>query len=142
MRSPKSRLALSPLVTTAILITAGILGGLLLYQYFSNVMTAISSTEAVSLELTVQSIGTTTRFYYRIENVGTSPIVLKNITVLDSAGEVVHVIDLGGVVLYPGDTLRDVSINATTLSDVKYGILTYVVNGEEIEAPAVRVIWR
>jgi len=138
----RAKKALSPLVTTAILITAGILGGLLLYQYFNNVMGSLSPADTVTLSVTAQKIGDSVNIYYTIRNLGTTSVVLVNIKLLDIDGNELATISLGNQTLASGSYLRDKWVGTNITGMPEYAVLVYNAGGKILETPAAKVLWQ
>ncbi len=126
----KSKKALSPLIATAILISAAIAGGLLLYQYFNNTMTKYIAGEDVVATIAAHDTGTgQTMYFYSIHNTGTRSVTLIDIKVFAGAN-LTAIIDLGNITLGPGDSYsNNTLVNGSPTSNM-YAVIEYSVGGK------------
>ncbi len=86
MRRPRKR-GLSPLVSTMILISAAIIGGMFVYNYFQTSVNKITATSQ-SLTVDVKTIPTNngSLIYLSVTNVGKDTVQLEKAIFLDSNG--------------------------------------------------------
>ncbi|MEB3755862.1 MAG: hypothetical protein GSR79_03270 [Desulfurococcales archaeon] len=86
MRRPRKR-GLSPLVSTMILISAAIIGGMFVYNYFQTSVNKITATSQ-SLTVDVKTIPTNngSLIYLSVTNVGKDTVQLEKAVFLDSNG--------------------------------------------------------
>ncbi len=131
------RKALSPLIATAILLSAAMAGGILLYQYFNAAMSKYMQGQSIITSALAQDTGTgKTLLYYSIKNTGTSSVNLVKLE-LYKGETLVATIQLNNTSLAPGETYTGTSIINTSPTNNMYAILTVNVNGkEEIMKPA------
>ncbi len=132
MTYTRNKKALSPLVATAILLSAAMAGGILLYQYFNTTLNNYTQGENIVLTTLAQDTGTgKTLFYYSIQNTGTTSIKLVKIDVYKGE-DIVHTIQLNNTSLSPGEKITGTSIAGTLPSPGMYAILTIDVNGNTV----------
>ncbi len=135
----RNKKGLSPLIATAILISAAIAGGLMLYQYFTNAMNKYMTGESLVLSITAHDTGTgKTMFFYTIRNAGDKSVNLTDIKVF--AGEnVFHIISLNNIVLPPGEGISGSDLADAPLSPNLYAVVEYTVNGKTYVSKPVSV---
>ncbi|MEB3772276.1 MAG: hypothetical protein GSR82_01190 [Desulfurococcales archaeon] len=87
----KNRKGLSPLVSTIILISAAIIGGMFVYNYFQTSVNKITATSQ-SLSVNVKTIPTQNGdlVYLSITNVGRDPVHLTKAVFLDANGTTIQ----------------------------------------------------
>ncbi|MEM1619844.1 MAG: hypothetical protein QXU97_01355 [Fervidicoccaceae archaeon] len=116
--------ALSPLVATVILLSATMLGGVMLYQYFNHIMKVYTSEDSVVLSISViSSTQSNATFYYEVTNYGNAPVNLNKIEIL-RGGALLALINLDGMTLEPGS--RYANITTANLSG-QLGTNTYAI---------------
>ena len=102
------RRGLSPLVATVLLISATVLGGMLVYQYFQNsVSHAKGLQQDVVLTADAVTLNTnTTLVRVTVLNQGSNNIIIKSVTLLDQNGDLIKAQYVQGSVnqtISPGD---------------------------------------
>ena len=126
------RKALSPLVATAILLSAAMAGGVMLYQYFNATMNNYTQEQNMLLSTLAQDTGTgKTLLYYAVKNTGTSTVNLVKMDVYKGESMVAS-ISLNNTSLSPGDTYTGTSIIDTQPLSGMYTVLTISVNGKQL----------
>jgi flagellin-like protein len=88
MRARLARRGLSPLIATVVLISATVVGGLLVYNYFQRSMDTVAATSA-TLALSVRSeylTGTTKLVYIEATNLHDVPVNVTAVWVVDQNG--------------------------------------------------------
>ncbi len=87
----KTRRGLSPLVSTIILISAAIIGGMFVYNYFQTSVNKITAASQ-SLSVNVKTIPTQNGdlIYLSITNVGRDPVHLNKAVFLDANGTAIQ----------------------------------------------------
>ena len=137
--SIKSKKALSPLIATAILISAAIAGGLLLYQYFNNTMTKYIAGEDVVATIAAHDTGTgQTMYFYTIRNTGSRTVTLIDIKVFAGAN-VTATINLNKIKLGPGDSYSNNTLVSGSPSSNMYAVVEYSVGGKLFTTKPVAV---
>jgi hypothetical protein len=135
----RSRKALSPLVATAILLSAAMAGGIMLYQYFNAAMNNYTQEQNVLMSTLAQDTGTgKTLFYYSIKNTGTTSITLVKIDVYKGES-VVGTVNLSNTAIGPGEVYSGTSVLNTPPSTGMYAVLTISVNGKSVVLKPVTV---
>lgn len=122
--------ALSPLVATAILISAAMAGGLLLYQYFNSVLNTYTTSENIIANIHAQDTGSgSVLFIYNIKNVGNVPVNLTKIIVYQGDSIVTSInLDL---LLSPGQQVANSTlVNNLKLTPNMFAIIEYNVRGQ------------
>ena len=132
------RKGLSPLLATAILISATIAGGAILYQYFNKSLSMY--TAGSSLEVTVSaSYLSNDKYlvYYSIASRGDQPVNLSHIYFLPSGS--LPQISLGNKTLIPGARITGVQELNGQLPPNLYAVIVYYYGGQRLETKPVEV---
>lgn len=135
----KKQKALSPLVATAILISAAMAGGIILYQYFTQTINNYTAEETILLTIVGQDTGTgKTMFFYTIKNTGPTPAELGSIKIY-SGETLVHTINLTGTTVYAGSKVTGSSLANTPATPGMYAVVEYTINGQPVISKPVTV---
>jgi len=136
------RRGLSPLVATVLLISATVLGGVLVYQYFQN---SVSHAKGLQQDLMVTADAATlnantTLVRVTIVNQGDNNVIVKSVTLLDSNGDTVTATLIQpkslGVTVAPGDRLVVILKTSERPSAAYVG---YEVNGKDYTTEPVQI---
>ncbi|MDK2384029.1 MAG: hypothetical protein QI199_04370 [Candidatus Korarchaeota archaeon] len=109
------RRALSPLVATAILISAAVIGGMMLYNYFNTAMGSVNKVDSLIADFNAMNVGSTTILHYEFWNTGTQPANITGIVVVDSSGNTTS-IPVTPIVVRGGDKASGTLVLGTPLS--------------------------
>jgi len=130
---------LSPLVATAILISATIVGGIMLYQYFTQTINSFTSEESLVFSIAVRDLGSNqAMFFYTIRNTGTVPVTISKIIVYNGADVACNITVnkfLGAGAKFSGSYLA----TEVTPSPGMFAVIEYVVNGQTLLSKPVPV---
>ncbi len=134
--------AVSPLVSTAILLVATIAGGLILYNYLVNTISApkdFVSITPISASLVVIN-DTTGQLNMKVSCIGTKPANLNKVVIYP--GGITE--NLTNVVVKPGETLSitlTITLNETLDLSTRYYATIYYDGNQATEPIEVRIIW-
>ena len=121
-----SRRALSPLIATAILISAAVVGGMMLYNYFNTAMGSVNNVDSLLADFRAMNTGSSTVLYYEFWNTGTQPVTVKKIVIIDDAGNRMNETMPAPVMVRGGE-----KISGTLILDSPLGMgATYIVYAE------------
>ncbi|MEM1605417.1 MAG: hypothetical protein QXW41_04165 [Fervidicoccaceae archaeon] len=132
------RKGLSPLLATAILISATIAGGAILYQYFAKSLSMY--TAGSSIEVTVSAVYLSSDrylLYYSITSRGDQPVNLSHIYFLPNGS--LPQISLGNKTLLPGGRITGVQELTGQMPSSLYAVVVYYYGGSRIETKPVEV---
>jgi len=141
-RARLSRKGLSPLVATVLLISATVIGGMLVYQYFQssvNKVQGLGGGVLVTAQATVID-DNATLVKVTVVNAEDVTVTLVSVELLDSAGNPVNVTPTAGTTLpttlEPGEKVTLVYISS---QPPKAAIVKYEANGEIYVSDPVEV---
>ena len=142
MRSNSKRRGLSPLIATVLLISATVLGGVLVYQYFQNSFTN-AKTLSQGVIVTAGAIPLSNDnviVKITITNQRADSIIVQDIRLMDSGGEPLNATPVDGssysVSLQPG---KKTTILLKTSGDPALVYIVYEANGEVYQSEPVQV---
>lgn len=142
MKLPSKNLTnkgLSPLLATAILISATVAGGALLYQYFTKSFSVYTSTGSIEIEASSFYIsGDRFLVYYRVISRSDQPCNISRIYFLPHGS--VPQISLGNATLYPGGVITGSQEFNVQRPAHLYAVAEYYVGGLRLETKPVEVI--
>ena len=137
----RRRKALSPLIATTLLIVIAILGGLLIYQYFGQMVSKVGKSEGIGLWAQVMYINSTTSIaHLRVINLGSRPIT---VTQLFIDGVSVANVNLGPIP--PGEAIEDSIVISDPGVNLAPGTqhviyINYTIDGKTYTSEPVKVI--
>ncbi len=139
MNTHKMKRALSPLIATTLLIVIAVLGGLLIYQYFGQMVNKVSRSEGIGLWAQIVYVNDTTSIVHlRIVNLGSRPITVTGLYI---DGTSVSSLNLGPIA--PGDIIEDVVLIGTfpglTPGSQHVLYVTYQANGRTYTSEPLKV---
>jgi len=129
------RRGLSPLVATVVLISATIIGGMLVYNYFQKSVNVIAS-KSGSLQLSVDYsyLNSTHKLVYiEVYNAYADKVILKSVKVIHPDGSVTTAAILENRVNQPLAPNTKYSIVAVVPNDVTAVYLTYTIGDSNVE---------
>ncbi len=136
----KNRRALSPLIATAILISAAVVGGMMLYNYFSTTMGSVNKVNSLISDFTAMNVGSTTVLHYEFWNTGTQPANITGIVIVDDTGKETHV-SITPILIRGGEKSSGNIVLSSPLSPGEtYAVYAeYTVNGKQSTTSPVQI---
>lgn len=136
------RRGLSPLIASVLLISATVLGGMLVYHYFQDSFTKIKglSEDVVVNPSALVLNANTTLVRVTISNQNDQPITVVNVTLLDDNGNTIKASLLRNgtlpVMVQPGEKIN---VMLKTSEKPAAAYVTYEVNGQVYESEPVQL---
>lgn len=129
---------LSPLLATAILISATIAGGAILYQYFNKSISMYISTSSIETSFSLLYLpGDRFAIYYSIINRSENPVNLSHIYFLPNGS--LTQIPLGNRTLYPGNKLTGIQEFSGSIPSYLYGVVVFYQGVSRLETKPIEV---
>jgi len=134
----RARKGLSPLVASVVLISAAILGGVFVYNYFQkSVNTVVGGSGTVQLTADYDYLNAThVIVHIEILNSHQSPVKITDIKGVDATGSIVAIKQGLNVNLEPGGKYSTVAI---VPSGVKAVFVTYELDGKPMDSSTVNL---
>jgi len=137
-RSAHKLKGLSPLLATAILISATLAGGAILYHYFNRTLGAYTSANYLELSVSLAYVSNgKVLVYYELVNKGDRPVNVSHIYFLPTG--VLQPIVIGNRTLSPGDRLTGLQEVSGQPPASAYAVAVYYESGNPYETKPVRV---
>ena len=134
----RSRKGLSPLVAAVLLISATVVGGMLVYNYFQTTMDKLAtSTEALQVNVRSTPISGGKLVYIEISSLLDNQARINQIVFLDESGAAIpnSTVDINKTV----DPNEKITLIEQAPLDASYLYITYTVNGDSMVSEPIQI---